>query len=109
MKNFPVDNYYLQIPEKIEIELDPLMSPQENAEKYFQRYKKYKRGIEHSQRRIDESRAELEWLRQIEYQLEDIVNKSDIEVVADELRVAGLLKEKEPTSSAQDTEGVSAT
>ncbi|MCW8859249.1 MAG: NFACT family protein [Deltaproteobacteria bacterium] len=86
-------NYYLQPPENVSITLDPLLSPQANAEKYFKRYKKAKRGIEHSQRRLDETQAELDWLAQLEYQLQDSVKNSDIEEIAQELRDAGLLQE----------------
>ena len=87
-------NYYLQPPEPITIILDPLLSPQQNAEKYFWRYKKGKRGREHSQRRLEETQSELEWLQQLDYQLNDTVKNSDIEGIASELRQVGLLKDK---------------
>jgi predicted ribosome quality control (RQC) complex YloA/Tae2 family protein len=86
-------NYYLQTPEPIEIVLDPVLRPQQNVEKYFKRYKKAKRGLEHSQRRLQETRTELEWLEQLDYQLKDAVNNSDIEEIAQELKKAGLLRE----------------
>ena len=88
-----LQNYYLQPPEAIKIELDQLLEPQQNAEKYFKRYKKGKRGEDHSKRRMQETRAELEWLEQIDYQLKDSVNNSDIEELAAELRLNGLLKD----------------
>lgn len=94
MDRVSLENYYSQPPQSIEINLDPLLSPQQNAEKYFQRYKKFKRGLDHSARRLTESKEELEWLAQFDYQLDDSVKKSDIEEIAEELRKAGLLKEK---------------
>ena len=87
-------NYYLQPPATVPINLDPLLSPQQNAEKYFKRYKKIKRGEEHSQRRLQETQSELDWLEQLDYQLKDSVKNSDIEEIASELRQVGLLKEK---------------
>ncbi|SEA68082.1 protein of unknown function [Desulfuromusa kysingii] len=94
MSEVVLQNYYLQPPEAQIVALDPLLSPHENAEKYFWRYKKGKRGQEHSQRRLEESRSELEWLQQLEYQLKDNAKNSDIEEIASELRQAGLLKER---------------
>jgi len=89
-----LQNYYLQPPETVSITLDPLLSPQQNAEKYFNRYKKARRGQEHSQRRLQETQAELNWLEQLDYQLKDTVKNSDIEEIAQELRDVGLLKDK---------------
>jgi predicted ribosome quality control (RQC) complex YloA/Tae2 family protein len=94
MTEVVLQNYYLQPPESQSISLDPLLSPQQNAEKYFWRFKKGKRGQEHSQRRLDETQSELEWLQQLDYQLKDAVKNSDIEEIAAELREAGLLKDK---------------
>ena len=94
MTEVVLQNYYLQPPESETIPLDPLLSPQQNAEKYFWRFKKGKRGQEHSRRRLEETQSELEWLKQLEYQLQDSVKNSDIEEIAVELRKVGLLKDK---------------
>ena len=94
MESVLVLNYYQDPPENLAIVLDPLLSPQQNAEKYFKRYKKSRRGIEHSRRRMEETQAELDWLENLDYQLQDTVKNSDIEEIAQELRAAGLLKEQ---------------
>lgn len=94
MESISLENYYQYPPEATIVPLDPLLSPQKNAEKYFQKYKKLKKGLEHSQRRFDETNAELEWILQLEFQLSDNVKKSDIEEIAQELRETGLLREK---------------
>ncbi len=94
MTQVVVDNYYLDPVQPVTIQLDPRLSPQENAGKYFTRAGKAERGVEHSKRRLRESGQELEWLEQLEYQLNDLVKKTDIEEIADELRAAGLLKDK---------------
>lgn len=94
MKVVALDNYYVDPCEQVDIKLEPLLSPQENAKKYFQKYKKYKAGVEHSRRRLEETQAELDWISQIEYQLNDDIGKADIEDIAEELRVAGLLREQ---------------
>ncbi len=94
MTEVVLQNYYLLPPEPVTIPLDQLLTPQQNAEKYFKRYKKGERGQQHSQRRLQETREELEWINQLDYQLKDTVNNSDIEEIAQELRQAGLLKDK---------------
>lgn len=94
MTEIELQNYYLQPPETLTIQLDPMLLPPQNAEKYFKRYKKGMRGEQHSQRRLRETQTELEWLGQLDYQLKDSVKNSDIEEIAQELRQAGLLKDK---------------
>jgi len=94
MTEIELDNYYLQPPEMVKIELDALLLPAQNAEKYFKRYKKGSRGVAHSQRRLRETQVELAWLEQLEYQLKDRIESSDVEEIAEELRRAGLLKDK---------------
>ncbi|SHI69763.1 protein of unknown function [Malonomonas rubra DSM 5091] len=87
-------NYYLDPAVEESIALDPQLSPQDNADKYFRRYKKYRRGIEHSERRLAETREEQEWLEDLNYQLESAEQPNDISVVADLMKKSGLLKEK---------------
>ena len=94
MDEIRLENYYLQPIESVTIPLDPRLTPQQNVEKYFKLYKKSKRGEEHSRRRRQETETELQWLEQLEYQLKDTVKNSDIEEIAEELRDAGLLKDK---------------
>ena len=69
------------------------MSPLDNAELYFKRYKKAKRGLEHSRRRGQETQDELDWLESIDYLLNETVSSAEIEEIAAECRQNGLLKE----------------
>ncbi len=94
MESVELLNYNVHPEEMVTIPLDPLLSPQQNAENYFKKYKKSKRGREHSERRLKETQAELEWIEQLDYQLQDAVKNSDTEEIAAELRKAGLLKDK---------------
>lgn len=94
MESVRLDDYYRDPPESVVIPLDPLVSPQENAQKYFQRFKKYKNGADHSRRRLEETQSEFDWLVQLEYQLDDEVERADVEEIAQELRGAGLVREK---------------
>lgn len=93
MEQAEVVDYYSTDGSSRIIELDSALTPQENAEKYFKRYRKLSRGVEHNLRRFDETHSELEWLAQLDFQLEGEVVKSDLEDIAEELRTSGLLKE----------------
>ncbi len=86
-------NYYNDPPDEISVSLDPVLDGPENAERYFKIYKKYKRGVDHHVRRLDESETELKWLEELEYQLQDNIQRSDLENIAEELRGCGLLKD----------------
>jgi predicted ribosome quality control (RQC) complex YloA/Tae2 family protein len=113
MENIEVEDYFSVTGGTRIIALDSVLTPQENAQKYFKRYRKYSRGIDHSLRRFDETCADLEWLEQLDYQLENEVTKSDLEDIADELRKNGLLKElptlhrRRTTSSTKPSETLS--
>ncbi len=96
-------NYYSDPPENISIALDPVLDGLENAQRYFKTYKKYRRGVDHHLRRMEESEEELIWLEELGYQLNDSVNKSDIEDIAEELRRVGLLKDADGLNSRRTT------
>lgn len=62
-----VYNYYTQ--EEITIQLDPKYSMKENAARYFQKYQKSKKAIEHIDQQIMESKEEILYIELILSQL----------------------------------------
>jgi len=92
MEQLTVTNMFSGDGEMIEIALDSRLSPQQNAQNYFKKYKKATRGVEHSQRRIAETQLELQWLAELLYQLDDHADPADLEALYAELDEAGLLK-----------------
>lgn len=93
MTEVTLTDYFADPPGEITVPLDPRLSAQDNAARYFKRHGKARRAGRHHRRRREETALELEWLEQLAYQLEDSVKNSDIEAVAEELRDAGLLRE----------------
>ncbi len=77
-----LENYYEDPPVKTLVKLDPSLSPSDNAQKYFNKYKKAKRGLEKIQERIEISREELSDLETALYELEEAENREDIESIA---------------------------
>lgn len=61
-----VENYYEDPPTTLELVLDPTLSLQANAERYFQRYRKAKRGLQTLEKKIPAVQSELDRLRQHE-------------------------------------------
>ena len=92
LEQLTVVNMFSASGEKIEISLDGRLSPQQNAQNYFKKYKKAARGVEHSQRRLAETQLEQEWLAELLYQLDDHADPADLEALHAELDDAGLLK-----------------
>ncbi|MDW8058812.1 MAG: NFACT family protein [Thermomicrobium sp.] len=52
--------------EELRIPLDPERTPVENAQEYFERYRKAKAALEHVPARAEATRLELEYLQQLE-------------------------------------------
>ena len=104
MDHVVLEDYYQDPPQSITVALDSKLDPQTNAEGYFRTYKKLRRGFEHTRRRMEETETELSWLADLEYQLKESVNKSDIEDIAQELKDAGLFKESGNLHSRRTTE-----
>jgi len=92
MDRIVVDDYYQDPPVPRTITLDPQMTPQDNAERYFKLYRKARRAGEHHERRLQETRQELDWLGQVELALGEAESPDDLYQVQLELEAAGLLK-----------------
>jgi len=92
MEQLTVANIFSDSQEMMDITLDTRLSPQQNAQNYFKKYKKAARGVDHSQRRLAETRVELQWLAELLYQLDDHPDPADLESIYAELDEAGLLK-----------------
>jgi predicted ribosome quality control (RQC) complex YloA/Tae2 family protein len=87
-----VDDYYQSPVEQLKLPLDTKLLPQENAERYFKRYRKAKRAGAHHKRRLHETGQEIDWLEQVELALDEAESGDDLYQVQLELESAGLLK-----------------
>ncbi|WP_305041582.1 Rqc2 family fibronectin-binding protein [Geoalkalibacter sp.] len=86
-----LEDYYQEPPRPISIELDPRLTPAENAERYFRRYKKGRRGAEHIARRLAETAEETAWLETVQHALRQAQEPVDVVMIRGELEEAGLL------------------
>lgn len=85
-------NYYTN--EMITIPLDGQMTPQENAQKYFDKYNKQKRTFEALSSLIDETKDEIIYLESVMNALDIAQNEDDLNAVKDELIAAGYVRRK---------------
>ncbi|MGN0823650.1 MAG: NFACT family protein [Candidatus Coproplasma sp.] len=91
MSLFEAVNYYDENCSKIKIDLDPLLSPSQNAQRYYKRYAKLKRTeLNLSARKVDEL-AKLDYLKTIESNLVYAENLTDLKETRDELISLSLL------------------
>jgi len=75
----------------VTIELDPTLSPQENVERLFRRYKKAKAGVERLSRRAAETQAELAAAHDLADALAGAGSRSELDEISERIRRAGLL------------------
>lgn len=85
-------NYYNN--EMITIPLDETLSPQENAQKYFDRYNKLKRTYEALSTHIQETEAEITQLESICTFMDMALSEADLVQVKEELTDAGYIRRK---------------
>lgn len=84
-------NYYDDNKE-IKIPLDPNLTPQENSQKYFDKYGKLKRTVEALEELIVETKNQIEHLESIQNALDIAVTSDDLVQIKDELMEYGFVK-----------------
>ncbi|EKP95874.1 Rqc2 family fibronectin-binding protein [Thermaerobacter subterraneus] len=82
-------NYYDPQGATVTIPLDPALSPQENAQRYFRLYQKARRGREQAAALLEAAREEVAYLESVEQALAEAVSAGDLEAIAAELAEQG--------------------
>ncbi len=85
-------NYYTE--EMISIPLDPTLSAQENAKKYFEKYGKLKRTFEALSTLTKETASEIEHLESINTSLDIALSEEDLVQIKEELMDYGYMKRR---------------
>lgn len=91
-KSCEVDNYYTG--EKLTIPLDPTLTAQQNAQKYFDRYARMKRTNEALTKLTAQVHAEIDHLRSIQNALEFSTTDADLSQIRREMEESGFLRRK---------------
>lgn len=91
-KSMEALNYYTN--EMITIPLDPDLTPQENAKKYFEKYNKLKRTYEALTELTEQVKTEIEHLESISTALDIALQEADLVQIKDELAESGYIRRK---------------
>ncbi len=91
-KSMEALNYYTN--EMITIPLDPDLTPQENAKKYFDKYSKLKRTYEALSELTKQVKEEIEHLESISTALDIALQEEDLVQIKDELTESGYIRRK---------------
>ena len=95
-ENYFDDNAQVTIP------LDEQLSPQQNANAYYKKYRKLKSAYEHNTLLVEENTKLLEYLLTIKHNLAFCTDQDDLAQIRQELVELGLIKEKRTNKKQAD-------
>lgn len=98
------ENYYEEGCPEVEVPLDPLLSPQQNAARYFKQYAKAKTAEKYLTGQMAAGRRERDWLESVLDEISRAETEQDFNDIRRELREAGYIRgqscgKKEPKRS----------
>lgn len=88
-----VQNYYDERGGELTIQLDPLLTPQQNAAKYYKRYHKAKTARHYLTEQLAKARTERVYLESVLEELREAETEQDFSEIRSELRAAGYLRQ----------------
>ena len=77
---------------EVRVPLDETLSASENAQKYFERYRKLQRTFEATTKQIEETEADLEYLRSVSAHLASAESEADLIGIKAELAETGWIR-----------------
>jgi len=92
VESVTLDDYY-EDNQPLEIALRKDLSPNRNAQKYFQKYQKLKIAVKIVQKQIEQTRQEIMYLESVESQLL-LATPLEIPIVKEELQAEGFFKKQ---------------
>ncbi|MFW6111511.1 MAG: Rqc2 family fibronectin-binding protein [Candidatus Bipolaricaulota bacterium] len=104
MEKVELDDPYEEEGKK-EVDLDPSLTPEENAQRYYERYKKLKRGRKKLDRRKKSLKRELEYLKNLEEQCEEAETVEGLARIEGELKEKGYMEEEVESSDQGEAGG----
>lgn len=96
-----LDNFYEDGSPPVQISLDPLLSPIENAQNFFRHYNKSKKIIENATLHAASTRDDLDYLSGVENSAELASNLDELHQVRIELMEQGFIKSPKSRSPKQ--------
>ena len=88
------ENYYDENCAHTTIQLDPLLTPQQNAAKYYKRYTKAKTAEKYLREQMEIARRDMEYLESVLEEISHAETEQDFIDIRNELREAGFLRKQ---------------
>ena len=92
-KQVELVNFYDEDQARITIPLDPLLSPSDNAQRYFKKYNKYKNSLAVIDEQLIKTREEISYIENLLQQLSH-ASLNDIDEIREELVQQGYLRDR---------------
>lgn len=97
-----VPDYYNSVHRKTKIPLNPAFSPQENAQRYFKKYRKLRDGEKVLRERLEETNQEIHYLDSLQIALEH-ADLADLHEIREEMEAGGLIRLKQTRKRTPET------
>lgn len=105
MAVFRTPDYYAEDGRMIEIRLDPLKTPQQNAAKYYKEYSKAKNAESVLTEQIARGEDELMYLTSVLEELSRAESERDLDEIRQELTLTGYLRQQKQGKKEKKAEG----
>ena len=92
MASLTTENYYDESLPQVSIQLDPLLTPQQNAAKYYKRYNKAKSAEIHLREQIEKAEAERAYLDSVLQEIAQAETEQEFNEIRHELQETGYLR-----------------
>ncbi len=102
MKTLRASNFYDPDYCEIDIPLDPLLTPQQNAAKYYKRYTKAKTAEEMMTIQLEKGEIELNYLNSVLEMISHCEGERDIQEIRQELTDTGYLRRTQKTGNKRE-------
>ena len=96
-----VVDYYSQDCSTVKIKLDPLLSPAQNAQKYYKEYRKLQAAEQHLTGLIAQGKSELEYIDSVLDLLSRAESERELNEIRQELTDEGIIKKRGAASGKQ--------
>ena len=88
------ENFYEDGCPETTVQLDPLLTPQQNAAKYYKRYTKAKTAEKYLREQMEIARRDLEYLESVLEEIDHAETEQDFIDIRNELKDAGFLRKQ---------------
>ncbi|MDR0271056.1 NFACT RNA binding domain-containing protein [Paenibacillus sp.] len=86
-------NFYDEDQKEVAIPLDPLLTPSDNAQRYFKKYNKYKNSLVVIKEQLEKTKEEIRYMDELLQQL-SYASMNDIDEIREELIQQGYLRDR---------------